>query len=93
MLSTDYEEDSGSGSSGGELTPIKKNSTNQNDAQEASGQQQQSSSIISSLGSVLIVLSTALICFAAARNSITWYVHCGRNFPFEKITRVIFHEM
>ncbi|XP_060531114.1 fatty acid hydroxylase domain-containing protein 2-like [Cylas formicarius] len=32
-----------------------------------------SSSILSSIGSVLVIVSTALICFAAARNSITWY--------------------
>lgn len=36
----------------------------------------QPSSILSSLGSVLVVISTALIIFAAARNTITW--HCQK---------------
>lgn len=60
----DYEEESSS--SGAELTPIKKPSNNA----------QQDKSILSSLRSVLIVISSALICFAAARNTITW--HCQR---------------
>ncbi|RZC36179.1 fatty acid hydroxylase domain-containing protein 2 [Asbolus verrucosus] len=65
----DYEDESSS--SGGEVTPIRKTTTGavQNGAQ-------QNPSILSSLRSVLIVVSTALICFAAARNSITW--HCQR---------------
>ncbi|XP_076273492.1 fatty acid hydroxylase domain-containing protein 2 isoform X1 [Rhynchophorus ferrugineus] len=36
----------------------------------------QPNSILSSLGSVLVVISTALIIFAAARNTITW--HCQK---------------
>lgn len=59
----DYEEESSS--SGGELTPTRKNNSHSQNVQ-------QNPSILSSLRSVLIVLSTALICFAAARNSITW---------------------
>lgn len=60
----DCEDDSSS--SGAELTPIRKSGgTAQNSAN-------QNASIWSSLRSVLIVISTALICFAAARNSITW---------------------
>lgn len=59
----DYEDESSS--SGGEVTPTRKNNTNPQSVQ-------QNPSILSSLRSVLIVLSTALICFAAARNSITW---------------------
>lgn len=35
---------------------------------------EQPSSILSSLGSVLVVIGTALVVFAAARNTITWYV-------------------
>lgn len=61
----ELEEDSSSSS--GELTPTRKRSSqtvNQNNP-----------SILSSLRSVLIVISSALICFAAARNTITWYVN------------------
>ncbi|KAJ8984550.1 hypothetical protein NQ317_006836 [Molorchus minor] len=64
----EYEDESSS--SGGEVTPTRKN--NNLNSQNV----QQNPSILSSLRSVLIVLSTALICFAAARNSITW--HCQR---------------
>ncbi|XP_019869099.1 fatty acid hydroxylase domain-containing protein 2 isoform X1 [Aethina tumida] len=67
----DYEDESSS--SGAELTP-KKNGKSTVSANPQ--QQQQQPSLLSSLRSVLIVLSTALICFAAARNSITW--HCQR---------------
>ncbi|XP_063914058.1 fatty acid hydroxylase domain-containing protein 2 isoform X2 [Zophobas morio] len=65
----DYEDESSS--SGPELTPTRKSGpgTIQNSAS-------QNPSIWSSLRSVLIVISSALICFAAARNSITW--HCQR---------------
>lgn len=63
----DYEDESSS--SGAELTP-KKNGKSTVSANPQ--QQQQQPSLLSSLRSVLIVLSTALICFAAARNSITW---------------------
>ncbi|XP_056643685.1 fatty acid hydroxylase domain-containing protein 2 isoform X2 [Diorhabda sublineata] len=66
----DYEDESSS-SSGAEVTPARKNNSN-NHLQNV----QNNPSILSSLRSVLIVLSTALICFAAARNSITW--HCQR---------------
>ncbi|XP_057665508.1 fatty acid hydroxylase domain-containing protein 2 isoform X2 [Diorhabda carinulata] len=66
----DYEDESSS-SSGAEVTPTRKNNSN-NHLQNV----QNNPSILSSLRSVLIVLSTALICFAAARNSITW--HCQR---------------
>lgn len=65
----EFEEDTTSSSSSVDVTPTKRN-----------GQKletiQQNPSLISSLRSVLIVVSTALICFAAARNSITW--HCQR---------------
>lgn len=65
----DYEDESSS--SGGELTPTRKSGTG-----TAQNSAQQNPSILSSLRSVLIVISSALICFAAARNSITW--HCQR---------------
>ncbi|XP_028130177.1 fatty acid hydroxylase domain-containing protein 2 isoform X1 [Diabrotica virgifera virgifera] len=64
----DYDDESSS--SGGELTPTRKNNTNHHQIVQSNP------SILSSLRSVLIVLSTALVCFAAARNSITW--HCQR---------------
>jgi sterol desaturase/sphingolipid hydroxylase (fatty acid hydroxylase superfamily) len=66
----EYEDESSS--SGGEITPTRKSAsvgTVQSGAQH-------NLSILSSLRSVLIVISSALICFAAARNSITW--HCQR---------------
>nr|CAH7730442.1 unnamed protein product [Callosobruchus chinensis] len=69
MMLADYEDESSS--SGGELTPTRKNNSH-----SANQNVSQNHSILSSLRSVLIVLSTALICFAAARNSITW--HCQR---------------
>lgn len=64
----DFEDESSS--SGGEVTPTRKPSgtnviTNGSNTQH-------SPSILSSLRSVLIVISSALICFAAARNTITW---------------------
>ncbi|XP_022911441.1 fatty acid hydroxylase domain-containing protein 2 isoform X2 [Onthophagus taurus] len=62
----DFEEDSSS--SGGESTPRKKASNTQ--------LTQHNPSLLSSLRSVLIVISSALICFAAARNTITW--HCQK---------------
>lgn len=62
----DYEDESSSSS--GEHTPTRRNNTSHHQSI------QNNPSILSSLRSVLIVLSTALICFAAARNSITWYV-------------------
>lgn len=58
----EFEEDSSSSSV--ELTPTKKRA-NQN-------VNPNNPSILSSLRSVLIVISSALICFAAARNTITW---------------------
>lgn len=61
-----YEDDSSS--SGGELTPTKRSASNM--GIQNSGQQ--NASILSTLRSVLIVISTALIIFAAAANSITW---------------------
>ncbi|CAH1106377.1 unnamed protein product [Psylliodes chrysocephalus] len=64
----DYEDESSSSS--GEHTPTRRNNTSHHQSI------QNNPSILSSLRSVLIVLSTALICFAAARNSITW--HCQR---------------
>jgi len=67
----DYDDDSSSTSSSNEPTP--KRNPNGTATQEL---QPNNSSIISSLRSVLIVISSALICFAAARNSITW--HCQR---------------
>ncbi|XP_023015951.1 fatty acid hydroxylase domain-containing protein 2 isoform X2 [Leptinotarsa decemlineata] len=67
IMSAEYEDESSSSS--GELTPTRKNSSPSQNVHHKP-------SILSSLRSVLIVLSTALICFAAARNSITW--HCQR---------------
>ncbi|EFA01901.1 fatty acid hydroxylase domain-containing protein 2 isoform X1 [Tribolium castaneum] len=66
----DYEDESSSSS--GELTPTRKSGP----GAAAQNSAQQNPSILSSLRSVLIVISSALICFAAARNSITW--HCQR---------------
>lgn len=74
----ELEEDSSS--SGGELTPTRKRSN-----QTAN---QNNPSILSSLRSVLIVISSALICFAAARNTITWCVILV--FFFEFFCRVVF---
>ncbi|XP_031353393.1 fatty acid hydroxylase domain-containing protein 2-like isoform X1 [Photinus pyralis] len=65
----DYEEDSSS--SGGECTPTRKPN-----ASMGLGNNQQNTTILSSLRSILIVISTALIVFAAARNTITW--HCQK---------------
>lgn len=61
----EYEDDSSSSS--GEHTP-----THKNGSESSQTSVQQNPSILSSLRSVLIVISSALICFAAARNSITW---------------------
>lgn len=80
----DYEDDSSSGSSSsGELTPTHKLNYDQSNTSGTTSTSATNAaanapnpSILSSLRSVLIVLSTALICFAAARNSITW--HCQR---------------
>ncbi|XP_025835022.1 fatty acid hydroxylase domain-containing protein 2 [Agrilus planipennis] len=58
-------------SSSGEVTPTKRRNSNDN-VQNI----QQNTNILSSLRSVLIVISSALIIFAAARNTITW--HCQR---------------
>ncbi|KAF5280501.1 hypothetical protein FQA39_LY18046 [Lamprigera yunnana] len=66
---SEYEEDS---SSSGELTPTKHRNSNLDIANNG----QQNTTILSSLRSILIVISTALIVFAAARNTITW--HCQK---------------
>jgi hypothetical protein len=62
----EYEDESSS--SGGEITPTRKSAS----VGTVQSGAQQNLSILSSLRSVLIVISSALICFAAARNSITW---------------------
>lgn len=63
-----------------ESTPTRRPNGARN-AHVAGGNSQGNPSLLSLLRSVLLVLSTALVCFAAARNSITWWVLliCERN--------------
>ncbi|XP_044748654.1 fatty acid hydroxylase domain-containing protein 2 isoform X2 [Coccinella septempunctata] len=62
-------------STSAESTPTKRGNVARNGL-VSGGNAQSNPSLLSLLRSVLLVVSTALVCFAAARNSITW--HCQR---------------
>jgi hypothetical protein len=57
---------------------------NKKTAHDASGSQQPT--LLSSLWSVLFVISSALIGFAAFRNTLTWYVNMCHSYMFWGMT-------